>query len=87
MKTVTIGKETIREIVKNEQYTARPLGDKYYTDYEGNPYEIVIGYNDEEWTVWARVFNNRDTKHVEIAFQDEYLDMLPDIKAAFGFGD
>lgn len=82
-KETKIGKETIREIVPDEQYTARPTKEGYYRGDDGTEYEVVMQHNGEEWTVFARFFPG-EPESFNKAQAKQYLKMLPRIQKAFG---
>ena len=82
VKEIKIGKETIREIVEEEQYTVRPTKDDYYRGDDDTEYEVVIEHNGEEWVVFARFFPG-EPEYFNKAQSKQYLKMLPKIRKAF----
>lgn len=82
-KETKIGKETIREIIPDEQYTARPTKEGYYQGDDDTKYEVVIQHNGEEWTVFARFFSG-ELESFNEAQAKQYLKMLPKIRKVFG---
>lgn len=82
-KETKIGKDTIREIVPNEQYTVRPQEEGYYQGDDDADYEVVIQHTGEEWTVFARFFPG-ESESFNKAQARQYLKMLPRIQKAFG---
>ena len=81
MNSITIGSETIREIVNEEQYTIRP-SEGYYAGDDETDYEVVLQYNGEEWIVFARIFSC-EFESFNQSQAAQYLDMLPKILKQF----
>jgi len=82
MNKVKIGKETIREIVADEQYTIRPTKAEWYYGDDDAEYEVVLQHNGEEWMVFARFFPG-EPEYFSRAQSKQYIKMLPKIVRAF----